>query len=107
MRFPFPLHSTAVELQKPQANKIDKNLSLGDEHQQQQQQRGQDGAEFRTWFTPVLSRQLNMRSTGKPRAEVTWPEGLSWYKPGCFGRKDEKGMRTEHLYSMARAELCQ
>ena len=40
MHFPIPLHSIAVELQKPQANKIDENLSLVDEHQQQQQKKG-------------------------------------------------------------------
>lgn len=38
MHFPIPLHSIAVELQKPQANNTDENLSLIDEHQQQQQQ---------------------------------------------------------------------
>lgn len=34
MHFPIPLHSIAVELQKPEANKIDENLSLVDESQQ-------------------------------------------------------------------------
>lgn len=74
MHFPIPLHSIAVELQKPQANNTDENLSLIDEHQQQKQKKGAKmelGLE--PGFTPVLhilSRQSNMKNTGKSRAEV-------------------------------------